>query len=529
MPRASRRRSRLRNLILVLGDQLDLGAAVLERGGFDPAMDAVWMAEVEEESTHVRCHPLRIAAFLSAMRHFRDALRKRGFQVHYTELPRRRSDDRGSDFATVLRKDLRRLRPEALRITQPGDYRVLEALRGQAERSGVPLEELPDRHFYCGLEEFESWAEGRKRLVLETFYRAMRRKHGVLVDEDGEPEGGRWNLDQANREAFPGDGPGSLHAPRRFRPDPITNEVRALVAHRFSDHPGNSAHFDLPVTARQARALLSDFVEHRLPDFGRFEDAMWEGESFLYHSRLSFALNLKLLDPRACVDAAVEAYRAGRAPLNSVEGFVRQILGWREFVRGIYWRFMPDYATRNALGCDDRDVPAFYWDGETDMRCLADAMRNVLDHAYAHHIQRLMVLGLFAQLVGVHPIRFHDWHMALYADAVDWVSLPNTLGMSQYGDGGVVGTKPYCATGKYIQRMSNHCAQCRYDPAAATGEEACPFTSLYWDFLAGHRGIFAGNPRMSLQLRSLDRKADLGEIRERARTLRARITKGARV
>ena len=517
---------RPRHLVLVLGDQLDPAAAAFD--GFDPKRDAVWMAEVEEEATHVRCHKLRIAVFFAAMRHFRDELRERGIQVHYSELPRRRSQDRGTGFASVLAKDVEKLRPEKLLLTRPGDFRVLASLEDAARKLGVELEMREDRHFYSGPAEFSGWAEGRKQLVQENFYRTLRRKHGILVGEDGEPEGGRWNFDEDNRETFGRQGPGRVPRPRRFKPDALTRDVLALVEARFGDHPGSLEHFALPVTRRDARAFLRDFVRNRLPDFCRYEDALWTGEPFLFHSRLSVALNLKLLDPRECVEAAVAAYWSRKAPLNSVEGFVRQIVGWREFVRGIYWHFMPGYIEKNALACEDRNVPAFFWDGETEMRCVREGMQSVLDHGYAHHIVRLMVLGLFAQLLGVHPRRFHDWHMALYLDAVDWASLPNTLGMSQYGDGGIVGTKPYCATGAYVKRMSNFCADCSYDPKRSVGDEACPFTTLYWDFLARHRRQFSGNRRMVMQMRNVERKpaADLAAIRRRAKALRARIDAG---
>jgi len=310
-------------------------------------------------------------------------------------------------------------------------------------------------------------------------------------------------------------------SPVRFAPDAVTREVIALVNTRYAAHPGDLRDFSLPVTPTQAHAALQDFLQHRLPRFGEHQDAMWSSEPFLFHSRLSVPLNLKLLDPREAIAGAVDAYRAGHAPLASVEGFVRQILGWREFVRGIYWTRMPDYAGLNALGATG-ELPSFFWDGRTDMECVRQAMRNVLDHAYAHHIQRLMVLGLYALLAGVHPYRFHEWHMAMYADAVDWVSLPNTLGMSQHGDGGIVGTKPYCASGAYIKRMSNHCASCRFKPDRATGPEACPFTTLYWDFLDRHRARFAANGRMDFQMKNLARKAerDLVEIRKAAERLR---------
>ena len=524
-----KKQSALRNLVVVFGDQLDPEAAAFD--DFDPSRDAVWMAEVDEEVSNVPSHKLRIALFFSAMRHFRDALRERGLTVHYTELPKRPEQDRGASFGQLLRLDLPALAPEQVLVTRPGDHRVLEQLRAAAKAARIPLELNEDRHFYSTPEEFEAWADGRKELIQENFYRLLRKRHGILLDDAGQPEGGRWNFDEDNRETFGREGPGKVRPPRRFRPDDVTRQVLALVEARFPDNPGTLEHFDLPVTRKQARQLLTDFVEHRLPDFGTYEDALWTGEPFLYHSRLSVALNLKLLDPRECVDAALAAYHEGGAPLNSVEGFVRQVLGWREFIRGIYWRSMPEYAELNALECDDRDVPSFFWDGETDMRCVREGMESVLDHGYAHHIMRLMVLGLFSQLLGVHPYRFHAWHMALYLDAIDWASLPNTLGMSQYGDGGIVGTKPYCATGAYVKRMSNFCSGCAYDPKQATGDEACPFTTLYWDFLARHGKRFAKNRRMTLQMKNVQRKApgELAEIRRRAKDLRRRIDAGERV
>jgi deoxyribodipyrimidine photolyase-related protein len=522
-------KTRPRNLVLVLGDQLDPQSSALD--GFDVARDAIWMAENEEEATHVWCHKLRLAFFFSAMRHYRDEARGRGRTVHYHALTTRKSDDRGRSFGEILTADVGRLRPERLIVAEPGDHRVRQALEKTARKLGLELEIRPDAHFVVSREEFETWAKDRKTLLLETFYRQQRRDHDVLLTEQGKPVGGEWNYDDRNRETFGRKGPGKVRPPRRFRPDAITREVIEMVEKRFADHPGTPDHFSLPVTHDEALAAVREFVEHRLPDFGTYEDALWAGEPFLYHSRLSAALNVKLVSPRYCIDKAIEAYEAGEAPLNSVEGFVRQVLGWREFVRGIYWRHMPDYAGMNALGCDDRDVPSFFWDGETDMHCVAECMRSVLDHAYAHHIARLMVLGQLALLSGVHPLKFHQWHMAMYADAIDWVSLPNTLGMSQYGDGGIVGTKPYCATGKYIKRMSNYCGGCRYDADRAAGEEACPFTSFYWDFLARHRKAFAGSRRMGFQMKNLERKEsdELKAIRQRAAEVLERIDAGERV
>ncbi len=511
----------MRNLVLVLGDQLDHLSSAFK--SFDQETDAIWMAEVPEEATHVWCHKLRIAYFFSAMRHFRDECNKKGRRVHYHELSRRPANDRGKSFGDILTKDARRLKPDKLIVVEPGDFRVLDCLRQTAAKLGVELEIRPDRHFYCSIEDFHRYAEGRKSLRLEFFYRDMRKKHAVLLDESGEPVGGQWNFDHDNRESFHQGGPDDLPQPKFFAPDAVTKQVIELVRSRFADHPGNLDHFILPVMRRQARAFLKNFIANVLPNFGRWEDAMWNDEPFLYHSRLSAILNLKLLNPRECVDAAVDAYRTGRAPINSVEGFVRQILGWREFIRGVYWLKMPEYIELNHFD-HQLKLPAFFWDGETDMNCVRQSMRHVINHGYAHHIHRLMVLGNFAQLWGVHPRKFHDWHMAMYLDAIDWVSLPNTLGMSQYGDGGIVGTKPYCSSGNYINKMSNFCKNCRFDYKQRVGEDACPFTTLYWEFMDRHYDRLSDNPRMKFPIKNLEKlrkkPIELAAIRERADELR---------
>ncbi|MCB1787677.1 MAG: cryptochrome/photolyase family protein [Gammaproteobacteria bacterium] len=521
--------TRPRHLVLILGDQLDHRAAVFD--DFDPEVDALWMAESAQEATHVWCHKRRLAFFFAAMRHFRDAQRERGRKVQYHALGRRPSDDRGNGFAEILTKDVHRLHPDKLVLTHPGDLRVLRIIEDTAEALGLTLEVRADRHFLVTPDAFRDWAEGKGHLVMEHFYRAQRRRTGLLMRPDGKPQGGSWNFDKDNRKTFGRAGPGELPPPRRFRPDETTRAVLDMVAARFANHPGSLDDFDLPVTHDEALTTLRDFVTHRLPCFGAYEDAMWSGQSTLYHSRLSAVLNVKLLHPKDCLDKVIAAYEAGRAPINSVEGFVRQVLGWREFIRGIYWLHMPAYAQRNALGCDDRDVPTFYWDGETDMACVADCMAGLKRDAWTHHIPRLMVLGQFSMLLGVHPSRFHAWHMAMYLDAVDWVSLPNALGMSQHGDGGVVGSKPYCASGNYIDRMSNYCGKCRYNPKRATGADACPFTTLYWDFLDRHHDRFANHGRMKFQLKNLGRKSreELREIRQRADHIRRCIDGGERL
>lgn len=527
-------KSALRQLVLVLGDQLDERSTALD--GFDARHDVVWMVEVGEESTHVWSHKARIALFLAAMRHFRDALRCRGFTVHYRRLDD--ADNRGS-FEAELQAAVRKLRPQRLVVVEPGEWRVRQALETTARELGVELEIRPDRHFLCSSAEFAAHARGRKQLRMEFFYREMRRKHGVLMNGD-EPEGGAWNFDAENRESFGKAGPGELREPIAFPPDPLTREVLELVERKFAKHPGSLAQFDWPVNREQALRALGDFIQHRLPQFGRFQDAMWTSDGdllppgprrrqvFLFHSRLSAALNLKLLDPREVIAAAEQAYRCGQAPLASIEGLLRQILGWREYVRGIYWRFMPGYLDLNALQAS-APLPEFYWTGQTDMKCLREVIRQTLDHGYAHHIQRLMVTGLFALLLGVKPRAVHEWYLAMYVDAVEWVELPNTLGMSQFADGGVMASKPYVASGKYIQRMSNYCAGCRFDPAKATGENACPFTTLYWDFLLRHEKLLARNPRMTMQLKNLGRLDLQAErkIRRQAQALRKSLEPAA--
>ncbi|MBX3725188.1 MAG: cryptochrome/photolyase family protein [Xanthomonadales bacterium] len=484
-------------LFLLLGDQLDPDAGWL--ADFDPARDAVWMAEAVGEATRVWSHKARIALFLAAMRHCRDALRSRGWTVHYRDL-----DAGHQDLADALVDDIGALAPARVVGCRPGEHGVMVALAASCAQAGVELAWREDDHFLVDPGEFADWARGRRSLVMEHFYRWQRRRLGILVDAAGVPEGGRWNYDADNRRSFGREGPGLLPAPLAFPPDALTREVLEEVARRFPDHPGELAGFDWPVTRAQAAQALDDFVRHRLAAFGPYQDALWQGEPWLYHARLSAAMNLKLLDPRTVVDAALAAWREGSAPLASVEGFVRQVIGWREYVRGIYWLRMPDYVGLNGLGAD-ADLPAFYWTGDTDMACLRDALGQLLRHGYNHHIQRLMLTGLFALLLGVRPQQVHEWFLAMHVDAVEWVELPNTLGMGQHADGGLLGSKPYVASGRYIERMGNHCRDCRYRPGTALGEDACPFTTLYWDFLDRHRGRFGKHPRTALQWRSLDR------------------------
>jgi len=513
------RDARTRHLVIVLGDQCDHHAACFD--DFDRHQDRVWMAEVAEESSHVWSSKQRIAVFLSAMRHFAKELVDKKIPLQYTRLT---DPENTQTLKGELSRAIEHLHPEAIVMTAPGDWRVLTAIKAVAVHHQLPLDIREDRHFFSTVREFAAHAKGRKQLRLEYFYRELRSKTGILMQHD-KPIGGAWNFDQENRESFGKEGPGAIPAPMRFDCDDITREVIDLVNVRFANHPGNVSAtrdgFGWPVTRQQALKGLDHFITKRLPSFGRYQDAMWAHEPWLFHSHLAAALNLKLLTAQEVVRAAEQAFHDGHAPLAAVEGFIRQILGWREFVRGIYWTHMPDYLERNALNAQE-SLPKFFWTGNTNYNCLRDVIAQTLNTGYAHHIQRLMVTGLYGLLLGVNPKAIHEWYLSVYVDAVEWVELPNTLGMSQFADGGIMASKPYAASGKYIDRMSNYCAGCRYDPALAVGEEACPFTTLYWDFLMRHEQALAKNPRMVMQIRNLSRLPEDKKktIRAQAKTLR---------
>ena len=486
-------------LIPILGDQCSHGLAALR--DIDPADAVVLMMEVADETTYVKHHKRKIALILSAMRHFAEELREAGWTVDYVRL-----DDAGNSgsFSGEVARAVKRHGPEHIRIVEPGEWRVLKMIEGWEGAFGLPVDILVDDRFVCPILDFQTWAQSRRELRMEFFYRDMRRKTGLLMTGD-DPEGGQWNLDHDNRKpprkgvAYPG--------PMRFAPDPITREVLALVADRFAEHFGSLDGFALPVTQAEAHQALAHFVGVALPTFGTYQDAMVTGERFLFHAFLSPALNCGLLTPLEVCEAAAEAYRAGDVPLNSAEGFIRQIVGWREYVRGMYWLEMPQLSDANALNAS-RPLPEFYWTGETEMLCLQQAVISTRDEAYAHHIERLMVLGNFAMLAGVDPQAISDWFLVVYADAYEWVEHPNVIAMSQFADGGRLGSKPYAAGGAYINRMSDYCGRCRYDVKQKTGEDACPFNALYWDFLARHEKRLRGNHRMGPVYRNWDRIED---------------------
>ena len=431
-------------LVLILGDQLTPSISSLKAA--DKPRARVLMVEVQEEATYVRHHKKKIAFLFSAMRHFAETLRAGGWTVDYVTL----DDAKNSgSFTGELERAIKRHTPGRVSVTEPGEWRVRAAMDGWSDRFGLPVEILDDHRFLCSRSEFASWADGRKQLRMELFYREMRRKTGLLMAGD-QPEGGKWNFDVENRKPAKQDL--FMPKPAGFAPDRITKEVLALVAARFADHFGDLQPFWFAVTAEEAETALDHFLSEALPAFGDYQDAMLQDERFLYHSVLSLYINAGLLDPLAVCWRVEAEYHAGRAPLNAAEGFIRQIIGWREYVRGIYWLKMPDYLNLNFFAAD-RPLPAFYWTAETEMACLRAAIMQTKEEAYAHHIQRLMVTGNFAMLAGVDPRQVHEWYLAVYADAYEWVELPNTLGMSQFADGGLLGSKPYAASGNYINSI----------------------------------------------------------------------------
>jgi deoxyribodipyrimidine photolyase-related protein len=489
----------MRNLILILGDQLSRDISSLE--GFDPKQDHILMCEVWDEATYVKHHKKKIAFLFSAMRHFAKELEADELPISYTKLDDAENAD---SFSGVVKRALDQFAPEKLVVTFPGEYRVLEEIKSWSERFDIDVDIREDDRFFVSPDWFEKWASGRKNLRMEYFYRQLRQDHRILMDGD-KPEGGKWNYDRENRKP-PRDGM-DVPAPYRGQTDEITQDCIALVAERFGDHFGDLEPFYFAVTRDQALYALDKFFDERFGQFGDYQDAMIQGEPWMFHSHISFYLNCGLLSPLEVVKRAEFAYYDGQAPLNAVEGFIRQILGWREYVRGIYWLKMPDYAEENALEAQ-RDLPWFFWTGETQMNCLRQCILETKENAYAHHIQRLMALGNFALLTGLDPKQVNEWYLIVYADAFEWVEMPNVTGMILFADGGELASKPYAASGAYINRMSNYCENCTYKVTQKNGPKACPFNYLYWDFFLRNKDKLKGNPRLNNAYGTLNRMKD---------------------
>ena len=486
----------MRTLRFILGDQLSQFIPTLRN--IDIENDVVLMVEVIEEATYVRHHKQKIILVLSAMRHFAAELRAQGVSVDYVKL-----EDEGNtgSLSSELQHALTRHEIDRIVITEPSEWRVQQMVNRFQDEFDLPVEILEDNRFFCTRDEFKEWTKGRKSLRMEYFYRTMRKKMGWLMD-GSKPIGGKWNFDKQNRKTLPAEVSVPIREP--FNPDPITREVIDLTQRRFSDHFGDAEPFHWAVSRADALIALEQFIKGRLPQFGDYQDAMKTGEDFLFHSILSAYLNIGLLNPKEVCEAALAAYQQGDVSLSSVEGFIRQILGWREFIRGMYWLNMPDYAASNFFAAK-RPLPDFYWTGETEMNCLREAIRTTRQNAYAHHIQRLMVTGNFALLAGIDPAQVDDWYLCVYIDAFEWVELPNTHGMALHADGGIIGSKPYAASGAYINRMSDYCKDCQYDPGVKLGERACPFNYLYWNFLITNKAELQSNRRMAMPYHTLER------------------------
>lgn len=485
-----------RRLILILGDQLSHKISSLSEA--DVGQDEILMCEVRDETEYVGHHKKKIAFIFSAMRHFAEELREKGWKVHYTKLT---DPDNSGSFTGELTRHVEKLCPERVTLTEPSEWRVQKDLSAWANTQNLRVDFCMDDRFICPIDDFISWAENRKNLRMEYFYRDMRKKTGFLMEGD-DPVGGKWNFDHENRKPAVDD----LFMPKpiQFRPDDLTEDILDLVEAEFPDNFGTLRPFHFAVTRAEALRALNQFVDEALPSFGDYQDAMLANQKFLYHSILSPYINVGLLSPIEVCEKVEQAWHDGHAPLNAVEGFIRQIIGWREYVRGIYWFSGPEYVDSNALKAET-PLPSFYWTGDTKMRCVRLAVEQTRDEAYAHHIQRLMVTGNFALIAGIDPHEVHEWYLAVYADAFEWVEAPNTIGMSQFADGGKLGSKPYASSGAYINRMSDYCEGCHYSVTTKTGDGACPFNSLYWDFLIRNRDKLKDNGRLKRSYFTWDR------------------------
>ena len=507
------------HLRLVLADQLSDSLSALNDV---QAGDTILMCEVMEEATYVRHHPKKIAFLFAAMRHFAAELTNKGFQVRYMTLP---DPANTGSLTTEVARAAKELGLQKVIVTEPGEYRVRQMMQSWQAGLGLSVEIRSDDRFLCAIDRFARWANGKKQLRMEYFYREMRKAYHILIEADGTPTGGQWNYDKDNRKP---PAKGMVSPPRiSHKKSAILNEVLSLVGDRFSGHFGTLEPFHFAVTRQQALVELDDFIARILPHFGDYQDAMVQGEAFLNHSLLSSYINAGLLLPLEICRKAEAAYRGNHVPLNAAEGFIRQILGWREYVRGIYWLRMPAYAELNYFDAR-RPLPDFYWGGTTAMACIKEAVDHTREHAYSHHIQRLMVTGNFALIAGLDVKQVQEWYLAVYSDAYEWVEMPNTLGMALFGDGGLLGSKPYAASGKYIDKMSNYCAGCRYDPQEMLGEKACPFNALYWDFFARNRDKLEANQRLPFVYSTWDKFSSERQngIKTQAASVFARMEQG---
>ena len=508
----------MRNLIFILGDQLSLNISSLQ--DFDKNLDAILMAEVWDETKYAPHHQKKLVLIFSAMRQFKNYLHENGYKIFYTKLDDK--DNLGS-FDAELLKFYQKLKPQKIILTEPSEYRVLKVFNDFQEKNKVPLEIRNDDRFICSHHEFAEFAKGKKTLLLENFYHQIRKKTKILMEElpkkpkakssstpELKPVGGKWNYDKENRQTMPAD----IHPPKilQLKTSPITLEVIEMVKKNFPKNFGDTNNFNFATTAFEANLHFEDFIKNRLKNFGNYQDAMRQDVDFGFHSIVSMYINIGLLDALTCAKKVEEEYFKGDCDLASAEGFIRQIIGWREYIRGIYWYFMPKYRELNYFN-HQRKLPDFYWDeNKTKMNCLKIAIKQTRENAYSHHIQRLMITGNFALLAEINPDEIDAWYLGVYADAFEWVEMPNTRGMAIYADGGIVASKPYCSSGNYINKMSNFCKNCHFDVKKTTNENslvknACPFNYLYWNFLIKNENLLKNNGRLFYPYGNLKRKS----------------------
>jgi deoxyribodipyrimidine photolyase-related protein len=487
------------NLRIILCDQLTHDISSLSDINKDE--DIVLMVELHSEFTYVKHHKKKIAFLLSAMRHFSAELSNANVNVCYVKLEDQNNKNLLKDHVKEI---IEKHSVKRVIITHPSEYRILQEIKQWKSIFSIPVQIREDNRFLCTPGEFSKWAGDKKQLRMEFFYREIRKKYNILMNGN-KLEGGKWNFDNENQKS-PAK---NLNIPEKYEatPDKITIEVMQLVNKHFGDHFGDLEPFFFAVTRDDAKVALSHFIERRLKKFGDYQDAMIENEPWMFHSHLSFYLNCGLLTAMECIRAAEHAYHSKSLPINAVEGFIRQIIGWREYVRGIYWHKMPDYKNENFFGAD-RKLPDFFWHANSKMNCINQCVKETKRHAYAHHIQRLMVLGNFALLAGINPNQVNEWYLIVYADAYEWVELPNVTGMVLFADGGYLASKPYAASGAYINKMSNYCNNCSFNVNSKNGQEACPFNYLYWNFIVQNREKLEKNPRISMMYRVYDKMSE---------------------
>ncbi|WP_299529393.1 cryptochrome/photolyase family protein [Ulvibacterium sp.] len=500
-------------LRLILGDQLNP-----EHSWFNQTDDSIvyLMAELRQETDYVKHHIQKVVAFFFSMRNFAKELEKKGHKVIYLKIG---DPENPHDLEKLVMMHMKRAGAEKFEYQLPDEYRLDSQLQSICQKLGVDTQSFDTEHFYTARHELENFFKGKQQLVMESFYRMMRKKHDILM-VNGQPQGGKWNFDQSNRKKWKGTPP--IPQEKRFGVDvsAVVQQIRSSGVETFGNLDETNFHW--PVSRRDCLLTLQYFCQHLIKYFGDYQDAMHTDEKFLFHSRLSFAMNSKMLSPKEVVNQVLEYFdnHSHEIHISQIEGFIRQIIGWREYMRGIYWMEMPSYGNLNKLENYNR-LPSFYWTGHTKMNCLKHAVEQSLDTAYAHHIQRLMITGNFALLTQTDPEEVDQWYLGIYIDAVEWVEITNTRGMSQFADGGIVATKPYVSSANYINKMSNYCTNCRYSPKQKTGEQGCPFNALYWNFLDEKKKHFANNPRMGMMLNLLEKKdeQELRDLKRRAQDI----------